>query len=66
MGAWPGQEKVAVITRLGINEVKARWVSTVSGAPNEKNIGKRFKCSFLLSHIVLRSFKGTFARANTN
>ena len=37
-----------------------------AGAPNEKNIEKRFKCSFLLSHIVLRSFKGTFARANTN
>ena len=25
---------------------------------------KRFECSFLLSHIVLWSFKGIFVRAN--
>ena len=38
----------------------------LSGAPNEKNIEKRFKCSFLLSHIVLWSFKGIFVGANKN
>ena len=37
-----------------------------SGAPNEKNIEKRLKCSFLLSHIVLWSLKRTFVRASTN
>ena len=40
--------------------------SKETGAPNEKNIEKRFKCSFLLFHIVLWSFKGIFVRANTN
>ena len=38
----------------------------LTGAPNEKNVEKRFKCSFLLSHIILRSFKWAFVRANTN
>ena len=39
----------------------------ILGAPNEKNIEKRLKRSFLLlSLIVLWSFKGTLVRANTN
>ena len=36
-----------------------------TGAPNEQKQEKRFECSFLLSHIVLWSFKGIFLRANT-
>ena len=45
-------------------ELTPTWPGTITGAPNEKNIEKRFKSSFLLSHIVLWSFKGIFVRAN--
>ena len=37
----------------------------MSGALNEKQIGKGLECSFRLSHIIVWSFKGIFVRANT-
>ena len=36
-----------------------------SGAPNEEKMGKGLPCGFLLSRIVLWSFKVIFVRANT-
>ena len=47
------------------NEIKKITPDYHWGTQRE-NIEKRFKCSFLLSHIVLWSFKGIFVRANTN
>ena len=35
------------------------------GGTQREKYEKCFECSFLLSHIVLWSFKGIFARANT-
>ena len=34
-----------------------------AGAPNKEKLEKGLECSFLLSRIVLRPFKGIFARA---
>ena len=36
-----------------------------SGAPNEEKMGKGLQCSFLISRVVLWSFKVVFVRANT-
>ena len=44
--------------------IKTALSKTVRNTQREK-IGKRLECSFLLSHIVLWSFKVTFVRTNT-
>ena len=52
-------------TKLFFMSVRCLDHISLSGAPNEKNRKNVSECSFLLSHVVLWSFKGTFVRANT-
>ena len=39
--------------------------AVITGAPNEKKMGKGLQCSFLISRVVLWSFRMGFVRTNT-
>ena len=57
---------LSLTTITPVTQISDRSYRIGQGHPTSKKIlEKGLECSFLLSHIVLWSFKGIFVRANT-